>query len=269
MLPVKAWSETDFEDGALKLVQVLLEMENQSSSFDSPWSFRNGCLEATVTTVSRESDSAETLRTVTGTGDCVEVDDETCLWQDSDVVVPTMGAVESSLQRQGRLQLLRWTLSAVYSHVWHVPVLYFTVQRDNGAHVTRQELLTELRYYQSCRALSSGTAADSAPPLSAWTDLSWEFCSYEPHPVTGMPSFMVHPCQTKECLQVLRTTTTTTTTRRDGHCSNVVALDLWSWLSWILPSIGVSVIAPHTFQRVCRILSSSSSSSSSADIAKS
>jgi Autophagocytosis associated protein, active-site domain len=250
-LPVKAWSETDFEHGALKLVQGLLEMENQSSSFDSPsWSFRNGCLEATVTTVSRESDSAETLRTVTG--DCVEVDDETCLWQDSDIVVPAMGAAESSLQRQGRL-LLRWTLSAVYSHVWHVPVLYFTVQRDNGAHVTRRELLTELRYYQSCHA-SSGAAADCASRLSPWTTSSWEFCSYEPHPVTGMPSFMVHPCQTKECLQVLQTTA-----RHSGNGSNVAALDLWSWLSWILPSIGVSVISPHTFQRVCRILESSSS----------
>jgi Autophagocytosis associated protein, active-site domain len=240
-----AWSETEFEDGALKLVQVLLQMESQLS-FDSPWSFRNGCLEAAVVTVSCESDPADTSRRKIDMENPALVDDETCIWKDSDVVVPTVGAPESSLQRR---RWLRWTLSGVYSHVWHVPVLYFTVQRGNGTHMTRPELLTELKFYQNNATAVSGAAVNSTTP-SLLSDLSWEFCSYELHPVTGMPSFMVHPCQTKECLQVLQTT-------RRCNLSNV-ALDVWSWLSWILPSIGVSVISPHTFQRVCRRILESS-----------
>jgi Autophagocytosis associated protein, active-site domain len=267
MLAAKAWSETEFEDGALKLVQVLHQIQDELP-FDPPWSFRNGCLEATVTTtVSRESDSAETLPTETGTEDLeFVVDDETCpIWQDSDVAVlllPAVGPLETSsggqrqpLQHQRRLRY-SWKLSAMYSHVWHVPVLYFTVQRDNGNHITRQELLTELQYYQSSHRFSSEAAAVDSTPLFPWSDSSWEFCSYEPHPVTGMPSFMVHPCQTKECLQVLQATR-----RRGNPCG--VALDLWSWLSWILPSIGVSAIAPHTFQRVCRTLESAGNNAKS------
>jgi ubiquitin-like-conjugating enzyme ATG10 len=112
-----------------------------------------------------------------------------------------------------------WRYSIVYSFTWRVPVLYFTVQTPSGSPCPRDEVLSML-------------------PGSLLQQDSWDFLSYDEHPVTGVPSFFLHPCQTQNVLNILR-----------QDCLTDTKLELLSWLSLIIPSIGYSL--PSTlFQEI-------------------
>lgn len=105
---------------------------------------------------------------------------------------------------------VEWRFTIVFSDTWRVPVLYFTVQDSAGNPCLRQQVLSML-------------------PAAEQQEDTWDFVSYDEHPVTGMPSYFLHPCQTQDILKILQ-----------KDCSQTSTL-LLSWLSLILPTIGYTL----------------------------
>jgi len=132
-----------------------------------------------------------------------------------------------------------WRFSIVYSHTWRVPVLYFTVQdRNSGATCPRTEVVEMLEKVHHQNQLVGQPPGDAA-------SATWDFCSQEEHPITGLPAFFLHPCRTQERL--------TTMTRRqhddddddddDDETADVVSygMQMLTWMSLILPSVGFAI----------------------------
>lgn len=140
----------------------------------------------------------------------------------------------------------QWTFSIVYSSTHRVPVLYFSVQELNGAPVGRRHLLDIL---QQQHERSSFSVSNDFP-----IDM-WDFISQEEHPVTGLSSFFLHPCQSAERLKLLKAVAN----GQGENCTNSEEerkLDyatgktiLWSWMSMTLPAVGHS-IPPSYFRRI-------------------
>ena len=101
-----------------------------------------------------------------------------------------------------------WRYSISFSDTWRVPVLYFTVQDSSGTPCPRDQVLSML-------------------PASSMQEDTWDFVSYDEHPITGIPSYFLHPCQTKDILSLMQ---------NDG--ATLSATCLLSWLSLILPAVG-------------------------------
>ena len=129
---------------------------------------------------------------------------------------------------------IEWSFSVAYSHVWAVPVLYFRVQYLNGMPLSRPEVLNILRCGADHDVVKSD---DSTQGVSVEEDDGWNFVSYEEHPITGVPSFFLHPCQTSKRLHLLMATGTNSDDSVEKNKSAVVLL---SWLSMILP-FGMSI----------------------------
>lgn len=114
---------------------------------------------------------------------------------------------------------LEWSFSIIYSETWNVPVLYFNVFQGSRIPCQREDVL---------EILKDETVKDT-----------WQFLSYDEHPVTGVPSLFLHPCRTKERMsQLLKDDDDT---KPEEH--------LWSWMSLILPTVGFP-IPSKTFLRV-------------------
>ncbi len=151
---------------------------------------------------------------------------------------------------EGQLQecmTTQWTFSIVYSTTYRSPVLYFSVQESRGNPVRRKTLLKLLHQEHNRSAFG---ASNDFP-----TD-EWEFVSQEEHPVTGMVSFFLHPCQSSHRLKLLATAAADTGS--DGiqaddttSCGDVSskANILWTWMSMILPAVGHSIPSAY-FQHI-------------------
>lgn len=108
---------------------------------------------------------------------------------------------------------VEWHFSVVYSDTWQVPILYFTVQHRDGSPCPRSLVLESLHE----------------------EDDSYEFISYDEHPISGIPSLYLHPCQTSERLNILLMGTSSSwTTTSPCHI-------LLSWLSIVLPAVGFRI----------------------------
>ena len=129
-----------------------------------------------------------------------------------------------------------WFWSIVYSDTWKAPILYFTVHRlhnNTASPCERSQVLSFLMHYDShCTHVRD----------------SWDMLSYKEHPITRIPSFFLHPCQTMERLEALVTAAAnsstnnndlaaaaTTTTTRNDPCL------LLCWMSMILPTVGCPI----------------------------
>ena len=115
-------------------------------------------------------------------------------------------------------QSFEWRFSIVYSDTWRVPVLYFTVQDASGNPCPRDQVLSML-------------------PAASQQQDKWDFISYDEHPITGTPSYFLHPCQTQDLLELLH------------HGEKQSSTLLLSWLSMILPAIGFN-LSSKTFQQL-------------------
>lgn len=117
-----------------------------------------------------------------------------------------------------------WTFSIVYSETYRVPVLYFHVHnmKSDGNVVAcgRQEVLNIILHYQQKQQHN---------PDNCIPEDTWEFISQEDHPVTGLPSFFLHPCQSADRLKSVFL--------QDG-LSKPSKLYLWTWMSMLLPAVG-------------------------------
>ena len=93
-----------------------------------------------------------------------------------------------------------WNFSICYSVTYNSPTLYFTVSTISGQPLSHDQLLKVI---------------PSDPPPSI---------SHEEHPVTGTPSFFLHPCGTEKLLSLLK-----------SDC------ELLSWLVIVLSSVGIRI----------------------------
>jgi hypothetical protein len=135
----------------------------------------------------------------------------------------------------------QWTFTVVYSDTYRVPVLYFTVQRqDLTAYVTRWQLLDCL-LSQKEQQENDDDDNDNDP---------WEFVSQEQHPVFHMPSYFLHPCRSSQRLQLLLRAAegdddsdgdTNDDARRRRDAPSVV----WTWMAMILPAVNQPI--PPTY----------------------
>ena len=118
---------------------------------------------------------------------------------------------EESTQIPSKASLsLEWRFTIVFSDTWRVPVLHFTVQDSTGNPCPRHQVLSML-------------------PTAEQHNDTWDFVSYDEHPITGIPSYFLHPCQTQDILKLLQ------------HDSVQTSTLLLSWLSLILPTIGYTL----------------------------
>lgn len=196
------WTASDFEGAITRLSEHLCNNEETGS-----WSICKGCLEAKISRPGRVSCSSHSIDITA---------DDAFLCTDDSIISDCDSVSVTSLPKQ------LWSFSIAYSYTWRVPVMYFSVQLPDGTPCSRDEVIGNLR----CFCNNNEIVNDS-----------WDFVSSDEHPVTGIPSFFLHPCRTSHILETLNASTT---------CS---AMRLWSWLSMISPTVGLS-IAPKTFSLV-------------------
>jgi len=176
--------------------------DNESLTLDK-WNFENDCLIHPPITRNQNVQ--------TTTPDLVHNDDE----QEEEEVVVDHEQVTVS---QTTLSYTEWHFSVVYSDTWQVPVLYFQVQQSDGQPLWRQDVLGLL-------SLDDEKSNDD----------SWHFLSQEEHPVTGVPSFFLHPCQTSALLNILKTHNKVSTQSLESSSASVIL----SWMSIVLPAVGL------------------------------
>lgn len=124
-----------------------------------------------------------------------------------------------------------WVFSIVYSETWQSPVLYFRVQNKDGSLISSREDIVQL-----------------LKPIHHQNQVqdSWDFVSYDEHPVDGMPSFFLHPCQTNN-----RMTQLVRCIAGDILPSGLLLL---IWMSLIFPAVGL-VIPSRVFDAIMERLS--------------
>ena len=76
------------------------------------------------------------------------------------------------------------------------------------------------------------------------SDDGWDFVSYKEHPIAGIPSFFLHPCQTAKRLHLLMAIGAECDDYVDGKKKSAIVL--LSWLSMILLSTGFHM-SPRVF----------------------
>lgn len=174
--------------------------------------------------------------------------------------------------RKGDRMMIRWIYSIVYSPTWQAPVLYFTAESSatsaslsdgpGGDSSNDDALPLFLSRRQVLQELHHDDAAVTAQQGDCDED-SWNFVSAEEHPMTGLPSFFLHPCQTADCLSTIMTTTPALPSasslpaslpamRHDNDDDGMVvqaAQRLWAWCALVLPAAGL-VIPPATYVQV-------------------
>ena len=120
--------------------------------------------------------------------------------------------------------IMEWKFSIVYHEVWMVPVLYFQVHFLDGKRCSRSSVLEALNFHDS----DSGGICNVDFVID-----TWDFLSEEEHPVTGIPSFFLHPCQTSARLQCML---------KSLHDNSSCGQDynryiLLMWMTMILPAV--------------------------------
>ena len=244
------WSRERFNDEARRLVDALqcLPQENRNSlkspsHFLNHWSLErsknNGVVYLKHPVVRREISHVATIKSQPDEILDDEEDlfcDDTVLRDDPEVVVcSTINNATrnnaSSSNNNNNITRTEWLFSIVYSDTWKAPVLYFTVQNvnQNGSPCRRSELVEILAQFSHTNRVEN-------------IDDSWDFLSHDEHPISRVPSFFLHPCQTLERLSTLVATHSST----EGHRGESASIDndkclLLSWMCMILPSVGHAV----------------------------
>jgi len=113
-----------------------------------------------------------------------------------------------------------WEFTIVYSSSYASPVLYFTVATTSGSPLPPASVL---------ELLPRQISINDTPPISM-----------EEHPISGLPVFFLHPCNTSSLLELSREGNT--------NCS------LLTWFSVAVASLGIR-IAPASFVKLREPLS--------------
>jgi hypothetical protein len=206
-------------------------------------------------------DRATTL--VDGSSNALHTDEDCVVDDTNDRNNDGWPTTRNDSDNDGRM-MIRWVYSIVYSPTWQAPVLYFTAESSTASDgpgdsgndndtlplfLSRRQVLQELHHPD---VVTTGNGDE---------DDSWNFVSAEEHPMTGLPSFFLHPCQTADCLSTIMTTVPSSplppspsasspALRHDDDDGIVQAAHrLWAWCALVLPAAGL-VIPPATYVKV-------------------
>jgi Autophagocytosis associated protein, active-site domain len=157
-----------------------------------------------------------------------------------------------NIMHQHQTRMILWVYSIVYSPTWRAPVLYFTAEETSSLSDCQEgdDDDDDTAGVAGCGPLSRRQVLQE---LEA-TDEEWNFISSEEHPLTGLPSFFLHPCQTAECLSTIIAPSSTSPA---GHVDDdqqewtivPVAHRLWAWCALVFPAAGLA-IPPMTYVAV-------------------
>jgi ubiquitin-like-conjugating enzyme ATG10 len=101
----------------------------------------------------------------------------------------------------------------VYSTTYRVPVLYFNAYKADSSLLTLDEVWDELQ------------------PTEMTEDNKWSFITQGEHPLLGIPFFFIHPCQTQQLMQQIKTM----------HGEDNKPRYLLPWLSVFAPTAGLKL----------------------------
>lgn len=179
-----------------------------------------------------------------------------------------------------------WSFNILLHTTWRVPTLYFSCCHSDGTPLCRREvldtlLLLLLRRRQQRLPNNNDNATSSCAEEKNDNDTndyddesSWEFISQEEHPITGKPSYFLHPCRTAERMELMmsyrhhqfhrhHTFHQQSGQQVDSEKTDAEAegdydeqhriIPLLTWMSMILPVVGCK-ISPEVFCRVRRSL---------------
>lgn len=131
-----------------------------------------------------------------------------------------------------------WSFSVLFHSVYRVPTLYFQVHDIDGTPTTREEVVKML----CLRFTNIRGNSDAINTHNSMTEeQTWDFVSQEEHPMTGIPSFFLHPCRTAAKMELLLL-------QPQDLCP------LLSWMSMILPSVGCT-ISPFVYHEAQKKIS--------------
>jgi Autophagocytosis associated protein, active-site domain len=149
--------------------------------------------------------------------------ESSCLYVDWAILTDSVESILAPTYDENQFTLLQWNLSCVYSETWQIPVLYFDVRNvSTGQPCSREEVLSYLVL-----------DFDGLPVQSDETnqiESSWNFLSFDEHPISRLPSFFLHPCRTSERMGLIESTL-----MQHSTCGvETRAVLLHSWLSLML-----------------------------------
>eukprot|EP00588_Corethron_pennatum_P001159 CAMPEP_0194291436 /NCGR_PEP_ID=MMETSP0169-20130528/43381_1 /TAXON_ID=218684 /ORGANISM="Corethron pennatum, Strain L29A3" /LENGTH=315 /DNA_ID=CAMNT_0039039311 /DNA_START=86 /DNA_END=1033 /DNA_ORIENTATION=+ len=141
--------------------------------------------------------------------------------------------------------LVEWSFDIVYSPTWRVPILYFRARRvdDGGTPLSREHFLRLLDF--KCDGVAGREVGENGKD-DGRNDRAWNFLSEEEHPITGAPSFFLHPCRTSECVGRLRDNYTKGQAAAKNDSAKISGdaspsgLEMLLWLSLVLPAVKFS-----------------------------
>lgn len=195
--------ESDFQKALPRLLNVLEQFTDLQWSLDSSFQLLGRFRRSQQRLSCPSSEGSSCTAIVEEPGDQqFPIFSATPIFQDECVV-------DNSITLLIDVELL-WVFSITYNSTWHCPVLYFTVESATGF-LSRTEILQQL-----------GVIDDDC-----------SFVSAEEHPVTGTPTFFLHPCETTEMLKTI------CPTMDPASC-------LWAWCSIVFPSVGL-LISPMEY----------------------
>lgn len=115
---------------------------------------------------------------------------------------------------------IEWHFTVVYSHIWGMPILYFDVYSSQGQALSRNEVLNLLAGRNNINQSDQ-----------------WNFLSQEEHPLTGNPSFFLHPCETANRLNVILDGIEAQEIERKNVSGDIIL----TWLTLILQAVGFRI----------------------------
>ena len=159
---------------------------------------------------------------------------------------------------------VQWTFSIVYSHVWSVPVLYFQLQYANGILLNRKQVMDVLKFRDHDMNNNDATTSNRSSTIQTNNDNNsnsnskdgWNFVSQEEHPITGVPTFFLHPCQTSTRMDLVHDTfngSSSSSSRNSNAYDDNPAQWILTWMSMLLPTVGFK-IPPTVFCKLQTML---------------
>ena len=140
--------------------------------------------------------------------------------------------VETDVLDHCTTEYMELEMHVVYSETYNVPVMYFNVRRKGTS-----------------RCLTLRQIQRLLPKAFEHDNHHRSFVTQEHHPILGVPFFCLHPCQTRECLEIML--------REYEDKDTKHALCLLSWYSAVVSSPLCLDQPVHGLSRLCADLRSS------------
>ena len=184
-----------------------------------------------------------------------------------DILVDETPATITPTPTTRSIEYTEWSFSILLHKIWRVPTLYFSCCHSDGTPLCRREVLDMLLQPKGMPKADVHTERGEEQNDTNDNDDDeslWEFVSQEEHPMTGQPSYFLHPCRTAERMeimlsyrrhhhQLLGQHNSKSKQSEERESEDVEAehqiIPLLSWMSMVLPVVGCK-ISPDVYCRV-------------------